>query len=144
LPVLSAEAGGGIVTFSNPPPEAAPPPMQREQPPNRMRQASLLLAVGSGVALGLGGTFGILAASRNESSNENGHCTASGCDAIGIDRRNAALSAARVASWSFVAAGALATGAVVLYVTSPNSSSTTRIETGINDGAARVAVTRRF
>jgi hypothetical protein len=144
LPVLSAEAGGGIVTFSNPPPGAAPPPMQREQPPNRMRQASLLLAVGSGVALGLGGTFGILAASRNESSNENGHCTASGCDAIGIDRRNAALSAARVASWSFVAAGALATGAVVLYVTSPNSSSTTRIETGINDGTARIAMTRRF
>lgn len=145
LPVLSAEPGGGFVTFSSAPARPSPPtPMQREQPPNRMRQASLLLAVGSGVALGLGGTFGILAASRNESSNEDGHCSASGCDAIGIDRRNAALSAARVSSWSFVAAGALATGAIVLYVTSPSSSSTTRIETGINDGTARVSVTRNF
>lgn len=144
LPILSQQSGGGVVTFSSAPSQPAPAPAVREAPPNRMRQASLLLAVGSGVALGLGGTFGILAASRNESSNEDNHCNPSGCDAVGIDRRNAALSAARVSSWSFVAAGALATGAVVLYVTSPNSTSSTRIETGINDGSARVALTRKF
>jgi hypothetical protein len=143
LPVLDAEQSGGVVSFTDPSPrrETSPP---REPPVNRMRQASLLLAVGSGVALGLGATFGILATSRNESSNEGGHCDASGCDAFGIERRNAALSAARVSTWSFVAAGALATGSVVLYLGSSPSKQSTRIETGVYEGSARVAVTRRF
>ncbi len=144
LPVLGAEHGGGIVTFSGQPKADAPPPPARPEPANRLRQASLLLAVGSGVALGLGATFGILATSRNESSNEDGHCDPSGCDAVGIERRKAALSAASVSTWSFVAAGALATGSVVLYLNSSPSKQSTRIETGVYEGSARVAVTRRF
>ncbi len=145
LPVLGAE-NSGVIMFTNPsvnPPPPAPV-TPREAPPNRQRQASLLLAVGSGVALGLGATFGIIAGARNESSNENDHCNTNGCDAVGIDRRNSAISAANVATWSFIAAGALATGSVILYLNSSNSSQSTRIETGLHEGSARVALTRSF
>ncbi|HKY37281.1 MAG TPA: hypothetical protein VJN18_15160 [Polyangiaceae bacterium] len=144
LPVLGAERGAGIVTFNGPPKQDSAPPAMRPVPANRMRQASLLLAVGSGVALGLGATFGILATSRNKSSNEDGHCDPTGCDAIGIERRNAALSAASVSTWSFIAAGALATSSIVLFLNSSPSKQSTRIETGIYEGTARVAVTRKF
>ena len=142
LPVLSAEQTGVFSLTSQS--RHGAPVAPREEPVNRLRQGSLLLAVGSGVALGLGATFGILATSRNESSNEDNHCSPLGCDAVGIERRNSALSAARVSTWSFVAAGALATGSIVLYLSSSGSSQSTRVETGLHDGSARVAVTRRF
>lgn len=144
LPVLAAEEGDGVMSFSEPPARREAPPPAREPPANHLRQASLLLAVGSGVGLGLGATFGILAASRNEASNEDNHCGPGGCDAIGIERRNSALSAARISTWSFVAAGTLAAGSIVLYLSSAPARQSTRIESRISAGAAGVSLTQSF
>ncbi|HEY6078748.1 MAG TPA: hypothetical protein VIW29_08090 [Polyangiaceae bacterium] len=115
-----------------------------EPPPNRLRQASVALAVTSGLALALGGVFGVLAITRNNASNEDGHCDARGCDAKGIELRNSAQSAASVSTWSFVAAGALAAASVTLYLTSSDSHSVTRIETGVSRGSAGLTLTRSF
>jgi hypothetical protein len=126
-------------------PSPAPAPIKSaDTPPNRQRQAGLALAIGSGVALAFGGVFGVLAITRNNASNEDGHCDARGCDAQGMELRTSAQSAARVSTWSFITAGALAAGSVALYLTSSDSSASTRIESDFTRGNARLTLTRSF
>ncbi len=123
---------------------AAAPIASADAPPNRRRQAGLALAIGSGVAATFGGVFGVLAIKRNNASNEDGHCDARGCDAKGIELRTSAQSAARVSTWSFITAGALAAGSVALYLTSSDSNASTRIESNFTLGDARLTLTRSF
>jgi hypothetical protein len=107
-----------------------------------MRQASLALGIGSAVGIGLGVTFGIAAKSRNDASNRDGHCDATGCDVYGSERRSAALDAALVSTWSFVAAGALGAGALVLYFSAESKSA--HLATSVVDGSPRVSLRGSF
>ncbi len=81
-----------------------------------LKRASLVLAAGSVVGLGLGTAFALSAKSEKDESNADGHCDNSGCDPRGVELRNDALSTARVATWTFVASGALAAASITLYL----------------------------
>jgi hypothetical protein len=120
------------------------PPRPAESPQTRrLRQATVGFGIGSAVAAGIGITFGVAAKSRNDASNRDGHCDASGCDAYGSARRDAALDAARISTWSFVAAGALGATALVLYFKAESSSSP-QLATSLVDGAPRVTLRTSF
>ena len=121
------------------PPPSAPPEANTVRV---MRQASLAMGIGSAVAVGFGVTFGIAAKSRNDASNRDGHCDATGCDVYGSERRSAALDAAVVSTWSFVAAGALGAGAIVLYFSAESKSA--HLATSVVDGAPRVSLRGSF
>ena len=109
----------------------------------RLRQASVGFGLASAVGVGLGVTFGLAAKSRNDASNRDGHCDARGCDAYGAERRDAALDAARVATWSFAAAGALGATAIILYFKAENTPST-QLATSLVDGAPRITLRGSF
>jgi hypothetical protein len=143
LPVLEPESSVFIET--TPRRQAAPSYVPLAEPPSvrHMRQAAVGLGLGSAVAAGLGVTFGLAAKSRNDASNSANHCDANGCDAYGAERRQAALDAARVSTWSFVAAGALGASALVLYFKAENASST-RLATSLVGGTPHVSVSGSF
>lgn len=143
LPLLSSQQAA-LTSFSAAPSAPAAPPAAPSAPAPAWRRASLVLAIGSGLAVGLGATFGLVAKSRNDASNRDGHCDASGCDAVGAERRNSALSAASAATWSFVAAGVLGAGSLALYLGGAPSQRTTRVEAGAHSGEARVSLTQTF
>lgn len=108
-----------------------------------LRQASLGLGVASVVGVGLGVTFGLAAKSRNDASNRDGHCDNTGCDAYGAERREAALDAARVSTWSFIGAGALGATALILYFKAESTTST-QLATSLVDGSPRVSLRGSF
>jgi hypothetical protein len=81
-----------------------------------LKRASLVLAAGSVVGLGLGTAFALSAKSEKDESNSDGHCDNTGCDPRGVELRNDALSTARIATWTFVASGALAAASITLYL----------------------------
>lgn len=145
LPILEHESSS-FMTVSGRQRDAqpAPPPAPHaEQSTVRaMRQGSLALGIGSAVGVALGVTFGIAAKSRNDASNRDGHCDATGCDVYGSERRSAALDAAMVSTWSFVAAGALGAGALVLYFSAESKSA--RLSTSVVDGSPRVSLSGSF
>jgi hypothetical protein len=146
LPALERESSSFIpITGSrHPASRTAPPPA----PPTEantvrvMRQASLALGIGTAVAAGVGITFGIAAKSRNDASNRDGHCDSTGCDVYGAERRSAALDAATVSTWSFITAGALGAGALVLYFGAESKSA--RLATSVVDGSPRVSLSGSF
>ena len=80
--------------------------------------ASLSLFAGSVVGIGLGTAFALRASSKNNQSYANG-CDGRSCNEVGAELRQDSLAAARVSTWSFVAAGAFAAGGLTLYLTSP-------------------------
>jgi tetratricopeptide (TPR) repeat protein len=144
LPLLEAE---GATAFELTPqrrpgvPLSAPP---IESPAVRhMRQASVGLGLASVVGIGIGVTFGLAAKSRNDASNRDGHCDNTGCDAYGAERREAALDAARIATWSFVAAGALGASAIILHFKADNAAST-QLATSLLGGSPHVTLSRSF
>lgn len=145
LPILERESSA-FTTISGPRRASQPPaPAAATQVANSvrvMRQASLALGIGSAVGVGLGVTFGIAAKSRNDASNRDGHCDATGCDVYGSERRSAALDAAVVSTWSFVAAGALGAGALVLYFSAESKSA--HLATSVVDGAPRASLRGSF
>ena len=108
-----------------------------------MRQVSLGLGIATAASIGLGITFGVAAKSRNDASNRDGHCDSSGCDAYGAERRNAALDSARLSTWSFVAAGALGAGALIVYFKAESMAST-RLATSLVGGAPHVSLSGSF
>jgi hypothetical protein len=144
LPVLAPEPTSLIET---PGPRRVAPgyaTMPVESPSaRRLRQASVGFGLASAVGVGLGVTFGLAAKSRNDASNRDGHCDARGCDAYGAERRDAALDAARVATWSFAAAGALGATAIILYFKAENTPST-QLATSLVDGAPHVTLRGSF
>jgi hypothetical protein len=142
LPDLEAEQSNFIEMSG--PRRGAPARAPIESPAvRRMRQASVGFGLGAAVGVGLGVTFGLAAKSRNDASNRDGHCDATGCDAYGADRRESALDAARVATWSFAAAGALGATALILYFKAENTPST-QLATSLVDGAPRVTLRGSF
>jgi len=144
VPILELESQSFIELSGPRRGPAAYQPAPVESPSvRRMRQASVGLGLASAVGVGLGVTFGLAAKSRNDASNRDGHCDASGCDAYGADRREAALGAARVSTWSFIAAGALGAGAIILYFKAENTSST-QLATSLVDGSPRVSFRGSF
>jgi hypothetical protein len=68
---------------------------------------------------------------------------ARGCDAYGAERREAALDAARVSTWSFLAAGALGASAIILYFKA-DSAPHTQLATSLVGGAPNVSVSGAF
>lgn len=146
LPILEPESAAVLELTG--PHHASPPPVLPPRPVEplsvrRMRQASLGLGLASAASVGIGITFGLAAKSRNDASNRDGHCDARGCDAYGAERRNAALDAARVATWSFVAAGALGVTSAILYFKAENAAST-QLATSLVGGNPHVTLTGSF
>jgi hypothetical protein len=144
LPALEPELTSFIET-SGPRRTAAryaPTPVESSSV-RRMRQASVGFGLASAVGVGLGVTFGLAAKSRNDASNRDGHCDASGCDAYGAERREAALNAARVATWSFAAAGAFGATALILYFKAENTPST-QLATSLVGGTPHVTLRGSF
>jgi hypothetical protein len=146
LPILEPESASFIEIAGPRRAAAAPAPaIHAVESPSvrRMRQVSLGLGIGSAAAFGLGVTFGLAAKSRNDASNRDGHCDASGCDAYGAERRNAALDAARLSTWSFVAAGALGASALILYFKAESTAST-QLATSLVGGSPHVSLSGSF
>lgn len=143
LPRLAAEP----LTASTPADSGSSRPRRRDlartAAPPQLSPLTIALAAGSGVGLGFGTTFGLIAKSRNDASNEDNHCDATGCDEEGFERRNSALSAAKISTWSFVAAGALAAGSVVLYLRDA-SAADTRLGASLTPGSAGLTLSREF
>jgi hypothetical protein len=83
---------------------------------------ALLLAGGSAAGIAVGTIFGLEAIDRNNQSNADGHCDATGCDPTGKQLRKDALSAATVSTIAFGAGAAAFVGGVVLWVTAPSTS----------------------
>jgi len=113
-----------------------------------LKRAGLAFAIASAVGVGVGSAFALSAQSKNEQSNENGHCDSSGCDEAGTTLRNSALSAARTATWSFVASGALAACSITLFVTASAKHSaskrTARVQGNLSLGAPSVSFVGSF
>ena len=70
------------------------------------------------VGVGVGTYFMLRSNSKEKTANEN--CGLGGdpnlCNQTGIEANDAALSAKKAATWSYIAGGALITGGVVLIV----------------------------
>jgi hypothetical protein len=111
-----------------PAPSAVPPssdltqpaPTGREVDDGSTRRVIAYVLAGMGViGVGIGGAYGVVAIAKNGSSNADGHCDATGCDATGKQLREDALGAATASTVAFgVGLAALAAG-VVVYVTAP-------------------------
>jgi hypothetical protein len=109
-----------------------------------LEQASLALAVGGLASFGVGSAFGLMAKSKNDASNANGHCDSRGCDERGTELRNDALSAATASTWSFIIGGGLLAGGITLYVLSaPKSKASARIDANLGS-APRITLTGNF
>ena len=113
-----------------------------------LRRVSLVMAAASVIGLGVGTGFALSAKSKNDRSNEEGHCANDACDASGTRLRNDALSAARVSTWSFVASGVLAAGSVTLYLTANSlrspSNHGARLQGNVALGAPSVSFATSF
>ena len=125
LPLLGLPEPAPIAAAKESPKTAAPPAADSGKGDSSvtLKRASLVLAAGSLVGLGLGSAFALSAKSQNDESNANGHCDGTGCDPRGVDLRNDALSTARISTWTFVASGALAAASITLYLEALHSSS---------------------
>jgi hypothetical protein len=143
VPILEAESA--VIETTAPRRGAAVPAPRAVESASvrRMRQASFGLGLGALVGVGVGVTFGIAAKSRNDASNRDGHCDSSGCDAYGAERREAALDAAQIATWSFVAAGALGATSLILHFKAENTAST-QLATSLVGGAPHVSLSGSF
>ena len=89
-------------------------------------QRTLALGVASagivGVAIGSG--LGISAIGKNNASNANGHCDASGCDPTGVTLRHEALSQASASTIAFALGLSAVAGGIVLWATAPTEHAT--------------------
>ncbi len=84
-----------------------------------LTQQTIGIGVASLGVVGLGvGTYFVLRSNSKEST-ASAHCPANECDPVGFDANNAALSAKKAATWSYIAGGALVAGGVVLILTEP-------------------------
>jgi hypothetical protein len=102
----------------------APPPVQKDgvASPTALNRVGWGLAIASVASLGIGATLALVANSKNDRSNSDGHCDARGCDARGMQLRNGALSAASWATVSMITAGALAGSSITVFLVSDSKS----------------------
>ncbi len=104
----------------------AAPPADTTTPPSSggAQRTIALITGGVGIAgLGVGGVFGILAMSKNNSTS--GHCNGSVCDAPTIASLSDARTDATVSTVGFVAGGVLIAAGAVLYLTAPKGPPST-------------------
>jgi hypothetical protein len=90
------------------------------------RNAAMVMAVGSAVALGTAVGFSISARSAYESASAN--CTGRICNSTGEDAQSRAYGQAAVATVATVAGGAALVGAAILWFTAPSSPSAVRLQ----------------
>jgi hypothetical protein len=131
-----------------PPAPASGSGAEHDDPGATLKRVGLGFAIAGAVGVGVGTAFALSAQSKNEQSNANGHCDSSGCDETGTNLRNSALSAARTATWAFVASGALAACSVTLFVTGSSKSSaaksSARLQGTLSLAAPSVSVVGSF
>lgn len=84
-----------------------------------LRAIGLVTGAAGVVGLGIGTFFGVRAIAKNDDSNADGHCDASGCDPAGAQARNDALGAATASTVSFAAGGVLLASGAALFLLSP-------------------------
>ncbi len=76
------------------------------------------------VGIGVGTGFGLIAQSSLDDSNGNNHCDSRNtCDAMGLQLRSDAQSAALFSTVAFVAGGALVAGGAAMFFLSPRTKS---------------------
>jgi hypothetical protein len=80
--------------------------------------------------IGVGLGFGIVANSKHQASERNGHCDATGCDSEGMELENDAIAAARVSTWCVIGGSVLAVGGAVLYFGAKSSSPSSQARVG--------------
>jgi serine/threonine-protein kinase len=112
------------------PPSTASPAQQPSTPApagsdvsdGSTRRAIAYGLAGIGVAgIGIGSAYGLVAISKNGSSNADGHCDATGCDPTGKQLRQEALGAAAVSTAAFASGLAVLAAGVIVYVTAPKA-----------------------
>jgi len=115
---------------ANPYAEPSPHPQATDRRPSGLWETITLsprneigagLVVLGAVGVFVGGAFGIAAISSNAASNSNGHCDMTGCDPIGVQLRNTALSDATISTALFGVGLAAVGGGLVLYLTGPKT-----------------------
>lgn len=131
---------------------AAPPGDQGTQGSRGGTQRTVGLVVGGVGVVGIvvGSIFGLKAKSKNDQSkNDCKPGNPNDCSAAGVDLRNQALDAAKVATVGMVVGGVALAGGIVLFFTAPSGSSAAsrgpslRIAGG-TDGSARVSLGGTF
>jgi hypothetical protein len=78
------------------------------------------LAGAGAIGVGTGLFFGLQTKSKNDASNADGHCDATGCDATGKKLRNEAIQDGNASTIACIAGGALLAVGLVLAVTAPS------------------------
>ena len=94
------------------------------------------VAVGAGVvSVVIGSVFGVVAKSKLDQSNANGHCdTTDACDGTGLTLRSNAQSAATGSTVAFMVAGVAIAGGAILWFTAP------RVHVGLAPGPRSLAL----
>jgi serine/threonine-protein kinase len=107
-------------------PSSAPPRAsdvaEGDDPGKTQRIAGLVTGGVGVVGLGVAGIFGLVASSKLDDSNADGHCHGADgnhCDPIGTSARNDARDAATVSTVAFIVGLAAVAGGAVLYFTAP-------------------------
>ena len=140
-PRATAPAPPGLVAAVQPPRTKVP---EDRDDSRTLERASLAVGIGALAGFAVGITFGVIAKSKNDASNSDGHCDERGCDARGIELRNDALTAADVSTWSTVAGGVLALGSAALWIGAKSSARSTRIGASFHPSATVIQVTEAF
>jgi hypothetical protein len=124
---------GGPVT--SPPSASASRARDRE----RTQRIAGGVAAGAGViGIAVGAVLGVVAKSKLDQSNADGHCDAADtCDDRGLSLRGSAGSAALGSTIAFVAGGVLVAGGAVLWFTAPHPD---RASVGLAPGARGLSV----
>src|SRR5262249_6268917 len=141
---------------NSPKPEATPAPMSEKTPAppadqgaqgsrgGTQRTVGIIVGGVGVVGVVVGSLFGLKAKSKNDQSKDDCKPSApNDCSAAGVNLRNQALDAAKVANVGLIVGGvALATG-VVLFFTAPSGKSESAGGTSLRiaggaDGSARV------
>ena len=93
------------------------------------------------VGLGVGGVFGAIALSENNSTA--GHCNGSVCDASTIATLNDARNDATVSTVAFAAGGAALAAGIVIYLTAPHGAPSTGLLLSPGGGGSMAGLTLR-
>ncbi|MGO8991945.1 MAG: hypothetical protein ACLQVI_01355 [Polyangiaceae bacterium] len=135
---IEAPATPGVVTVTvprleaalvaAPAPSAPPPPAiapRTSNDPGRTQRTVGAVVAGAGViGAVIGSVFGVVAKSKLDQSNSNGHCDATdACDETGLALRGNAESAATASTVAFVVAGVAVAGGAALWFTAPRRES---------------------
>jgi hypothetical protein len=98
---------------SEPVPATEGAPVESEREPSSDRPLGIILGLGAAgvIGVGVGATFGLMASSEYEKSNDSNLCSVHG-----VEVRNAAIRKGNVATIAFAVGGAALAGAGVLYL----------------------------